>query len=728
VTFSHSFLPLSKAFEVFKFFPAIDDFAGCHFEVLTSYYPVTRPELVTARELVSLYFISMRASDYSGKVFGNWALNGQGGLLLKSHEGEMALFESLCQIAPKLQSEDKPLGNDQYASWLCDLGSEEWDRSHLNEIIPEVNIYLMLLVYCKVALSPWKLIRKFIFPEDSSDHDSRYTSKDQLEPDFKRSHVVDPQGHFYLIFKDYGSRDGAQFEDMIHDEKDGLFALHEFREHEATARFEPNDEHVMRTDTYTSIKPLVYPEADAVYLASLLLVPAMAIPYCLQFFSDKRINLLESDVLQKKLWMLMFSPHVFQSKYEPIHVVPISGTDRPQYFGTPRGLLMHELEHSPEVIMQPMSSLLQQVCELASDPTTGVSHRRLLLFLLRCSCIIQQFAASAQIRAQNDGNHKMQSWITKNRCSLQLHQRRCIPILEGWIHSHNHSMNAAQERRFEIELHSSLAILHSIPLFDELDPPVDFGAFYFSACSVMTILQAQYSVFCPILDVLHAIHRLRLDATELTKHNVEQRDRILRRMWLAQKSGPFPAPRDSSSYWRPVQFDLGVTVEQTFTLSFGKDPTPGSNTFHVSFPGVNRLSVHADAIGEHIGSDFESFFSIFRSNSHNAFFEGSKERWYQENLTQEILIAEIVSDSFDVFKYSRGSSENTSWSIRLHARAPVNFLVARTVAEAGNFPNFLREFSVNLFLQLLSVNLLSFCMSKLLQSLWQEQVMINILQ
>jgi hypothetical protein len=156
-------------------------------------------------------------------------------------------------------------------------------------------------------------------------------------------------------------------------------------------------------------------------------------------------------------------------------------------------------------------------------------------------------------------------------------------------------------------------------------------------------------------------------------------------MWLAQGLGRPPEPQDSSSFWRDVQFDLGVIVEQRITLSFGKDAIPGSNTLHVAFPGVNRVSLHVDAIGDHHGSDSESFFSIFRSNSKNAFFEGSKERCYQKDLKQEFLLADIFSDSFDVFKYSRGSSENTSWSIHLHARAPVNFLVARKVAEAGNF-------------------------------------------
>jgi hypothetical protein len=688
----NSFLSLTKAFEAFHFFPAMDDFAGSHFEVLTSYYTVTRPELVTARELVSSYFLAMRAPDYHGQVFGNWTLDAQGGISIRAHEGEMALFESLSQIAPKLQA-GRALGNDEFANWFCGLGSQEWDQSDLNETIPEVNIYLMLLMYCKIALSPWKLIRKFIFPEDSSGHDSRYTNKDQLEPDFKRSFEVDPHGEVYVKFKDFGSRDGAEFENMIHDDRDGLIALHEIREQEAISRFQPNDEHVMCTDTFLSIKHLVYPEADAVYLASLLLVPAIAVPYCLQFFSDKRLNLLESNVLQKKLWKTLFSPHVFQSDYEPIAHVPISGNDRPQYLGTPRGLLMHELEHSPEAIMEPISVLLQQICELAEDAITGFSRRRLLLFILRCSCIIEHFAASAQTRALP----KIQSMILKNRRNLQLCQRRCIPILEGWIQSYDASLTASQQRQHEIEMHSSLAILHSIPLFDKMDPPIDFGAFYFSACSVMTMLQAQYSAFCPIFDVLHAIHRLRWDATELTKHNVEQRDRILRWMWHSQKSGPLPAPKDSSSPWRQVEFDLGVIVEQKITLNFGKDANSGSNTFRVSFPGVNRVSIHADAIDEGLGSDSESFFSIFRSNSNCELFEGSKERWYQSDLKQGSLVADIVSDSFDLFKYSRGSSEGISpWNIHLHARAPVSFHLARTVAETGNLlsPKFVSEFVV----------------------------------
>jgi hypothetical protein len=680
---------MTKAFEVWRFFPCVDDFSGCHFETLTAYYPLTRPELVTAREQVSLYFISMREPSFSGHMLGNWTLQQHGDILIKAHQGEMLLFESLCQVAPKLSGRGgRAQGNHEFADWLCGLGSEEWDKvsnaSQLNEIIPEVNLYLMLLIYCKVAFSPLKLIRKFVFPEDSSGHDSRYTNKDQLEPAFKRSREVDPVGHIYFQFQPYGSRNGAEFQNMIDDEKDGLRVLHQFREEEATARFHPNDEHVMCTDVFQSIRPLVHPETDAVFLSSLLLVPSMAISYCLQFFSDKRINLLESNVLRKKLWYLLLCPHVFRSTYEPIHNVPVSGPDRPHYFGTPRGLLMHELEYSPESVLEPMSMLLQQICVLAKDASIGLNYCRLLIFLSRCSCIIQHYSASAEHRALPE----IRLSLSKNRKKLQSSQRRCIPILEGWIQSRKATMTSAEERHFGVELHSALSLLHSFPLLDAHDPTVDFGAFYFSACSVMTMMQAQDSARCPLLDVLDAIHRLRLDATELTKSNVEHRDRILKRMWLAQKRG-MPTTH-MSTLWRHAQFDLGVFVEQKLTLTFGCDDNPGINTINVSFPGVHRLSIHADAVDASVSTDSESFFTIFRSNSKKTFFEGSQERWFQSDLMSiphsrhGFLVADVVSDSIEIFKYSRKSNEKMPpWSIHLHARAPVNFVCARVVAERG---------------------------------------------
>ncbi len=670
-------LKMTELFQKFIIFPAMDDFAGKPFETFTAYYTMTRPELVTARELVSSYFISLRLKPES-KSFGNWALNQYGGFVIEAHEGDMFMFECL-SAHTKLQA-NRHSGNKKFAEWFCGLGSQGWDKSELNEQIPEVHIYLMLMVYCKVAFCPWKLIRTFIFPEDSSSHNSHYMSIDQLEFRFQKSQYVEPTGLLFISFKD--STNGADLIKLIHDKKNGLIALHEFHEQEATAQFQPNDEHVKCTEMFMFVKPLVYPEADAVYLASLLLVPAMAVPYCLQFFSDNRIEMLESNVLQKKLWNTLFCPHAFQSEYKPIDKVPISGHDRPHYLGTPRGLLMHELEHSPEVIMRPMALLLQQICELAEDATAGLSRRRLLLFLLRCSCIIEHFAASAQIRAPLDPD--IQHLILKNRVNLQSCQRRCIPILNGWIHTNDASMSTSQRRQYEIEIHSSLAILHSIPLFDKMDPRVDFGAFFFSACSVMTMLQAHYSVVCPIFEVLHAIHRLRLDATKLTEKNADERDRILRRMWLAQKSGPLPAPQDLSSPWRDVQFDLGVNVEQTLTLTFGKDTC--LKKICISFPGVNRVTIHADAIDEQRGPDSDSFFSVFRKNS-DKLFEGSKERWYQSDFKLGILVADIVSDSFDVFRYSRESSEKP-WSIQLHARAPVNFLTALEVAKIGNFPKF----------------------------------------
>ena len=687
---SGTLLSLSQAFNIYNFFPAMDDFAGYDFEVLSAYCPVTRPELVTARALVASYFHELKAGGCH--KFGNWILSPHSDIHISVNVGEMELFEKLAEITPALG--DGSLSNQDYAHWFCCLGSEKWDHSLLNATIPESNIYLMLLLYCKISFCPWKLIRKFIFPEDASGHDSRYRKPVQIEPKFTHSKDVDPHGNIWFNFEDNGARDGADFGKMVHDEKDGLLVLHERREREATARFEPNDEHVMCTDTFTSIKYLVYPEADAVYLASLLLVPAMAVPYCLQFFSE-RINVLQSVVLQQKVWKILFSPDVYQRGYTPIQKVPISGIDRPQYFGTPRGLLMHELEHSPEAIMRPMASLLHQICELAEDSNTGILHRRLLLFLLRCSCIIEHFAASAQSRAHESN----QSLIMKSRRSLQLYQRKCIPILEKWIVSDPASMHTPQSRLREIQLHSSLALLHSIPLFDKVDPPVDFGAFYFSACSVMTGLQAQHSTCCPIIDVLHAVHRLRLDATKLSSHNVQQRERILKRMWLAQKSGPMPVSQDSSSPWRPFLFDLGLYVTQTLTLTFGRHVDASKNTIHCSFPGVTRVSIHADAIDENSSSDdSESFFTIFRSNSDNMFYEGTQERWSQSDLKTGNLVADICSDSFEIFQYSRQSSEKMQpWTVHLHARAPVNFQIARAVAQKGDPSNFVLFTLVSLY-------------------------------
>jgi hypothetical protein len=675
---SGTILSLSQAFEIYNFFPAMNDFAGYDFEVLSAYYPVTRPELVNARALVASYFHELKAGGH-GTKFGNWILDPNSQFDVSVNVGEMFLFEKLAEIIPALGR--RSLSNKDYANWFCGLGSEKWkgkEDSLLNSTIPELNIYLMLLLYCKISFCPWKLIRKFIFPEDTSGHDSRYTTPVQIEPKFLRSHEVDPHGHIQINFEDNGARDGADFGKMAHDEKDGLILLHERREREATARFEPNDEHVMCTETFTSIKYLVYPEADAIYLASLLLVPAMAVPYCLQFFSE-RIDLLQSVVLQQKVWKLMFSPDSYQHGYTQIQSVPISGVDRPQYFGTPCGLLMHELEHSPEAIMRPMASLLHQICELAEDPATGFGHRRLLLFLLRCSCIIEHFAASAQLRVHESN----QAIILKSRRSLQLNQRKCIPILEKWIVSHDASMQTSQSMLRRIQLHSSLALLHSIPLFDKVDPPVDIGAFYFFACSVMTFLQAQHSACCPIIDVLHAVHRLRLQVTTLSNHNVEQRETILKRMWLAQKLGPMPVPQDSISPWRPLQFDLGLNVTQTLTLTFGRHADATKNTIHCSFPGVSRVSIHVDAIDENSCSDSESFFTVFRSNSDNMFYEGTKERWGQSDLNSASLVAEICSDSFEIFQYSQQSCEKP-WTVHLHARAPVNFQTARAVAQKGD--------------------------------------------
>lgn len=682
-------LPLSVAFDVFHFFPAVEDFAGCPFAVLTAHFTVTRPELVIVRDLVCSYFAQMSEQQYHGREFGRWQMNHNGGFLVKADEGEMALFDIICQIEQRLNQDQS---NKQFANWLCDIGSVKWDNAQLNDLIPEVNLYFMVLLYFKVAMSPWKLIRSFVFHEHSSGINFRYTNESQIEPNLKKDAIVDPEGHMYIQFKGTGGHSG-DFPDMIHNAKGGLISLHAAQERETTAPFQPNDDHVKGTDVFKAIKELIHPEADAVHAASLFLVPEMAIPYLLDFFSKQRIIVLQSDILQKKLWNVLFRPHVYQKHCAGIGEVPVSGHDRPLYFGTSRGLLMYELEHSPAAVLQPMTDLLAQICDLAEDATTGRSQRRLLLFLLRCSCIIELFAASAQDRAAPS----IQSVLLKHRTDLQLSQRRCIPILEGWI-LYVASTTGSQERLNDVELHSSLSILHSIPLFDNRFPSVDFGAFYFSACSVMTMMQPQDSAVCPILDVLHSIHRLRLDATKLTEENEDHRDRILRRMWFSQKRGEMPVPQEFTSLWRHAEFDMGVFVEQRITLTFGKNASPETSKIDVCFPGVSRLAIYFEAAETVEAADVDSFFTIFRSKHEGKekeleerFYQGSKERWLQgdfmsHNHSREgFILADVVSDSIEIVKYSRGSAGSVPpWNIRLRARAAVNFACARSVAQRGN--------------------------------------------
>ncbi len=682
-------LPLSQAFDVFHFFPAVDDFAGCPFAVLTVHFSITRPELVVARDLVSSYFAHMSEQQYHGREFGKWAMNRNGGFLVKTQEGEMALFDIICQIEQRLNEDQS---NERFTSWLCDLGSVKWNDARLNDLIPEVNLYFMVLLYFKVAMSPWKLIRSFVFHEHSSGVSFRYTNESQIEPNFKRDKTVTPEGHMYIEFKGTGGHSG-DFPNMVHNPKGGLVSLHAAQERETTAPFQPNDDHVMYTDVFKSIKELIHPEADAAHAASLFLVPEMAIPYLLDFFSKQRINVLQSNILQKKLWNVLFRPHVYQKHCASIDEVPVSGHDRPLYFGTPRGLLMHELEHSPAAVLEPMTALLEQICDLAEDATTGRSQRRLLLFLLRCSCIIEHFAASAHARVAPS----IQSVLLKHRTDLQLSQRRCIPVLEGWV-LHGASTTGSQERQNDVELHSSLSILHSIPLFDNRFPSVDFGAFYFSACSVMTMMQPQDSAVCPILDVLHSIHCLRLDATKLTEESEDHRERILRRMWFSQKRGELPVPQEFTSLWRHAEFDMGVFVEQRITLTFGKNASPKTSKIDVCFPGVSRLAIHFEAAEAVEAADVDSFFTIFRSKHEDKeqeleerFYQGSKERWLQGDFVSPnhsrkgFVLADVVSDSIEIVKYSRGSAGSVPpWSICLRARAAVNFASARSVAEIGN--------------------------------------------
>ena len=206
----------------------------------------------------------MASRAFGGREFGKWELDDEGGFSIMDKEGDMGLLYDLSQT---FDHGEEQINMDILTTWFCTLGMQQWSNPVLQNEIPEVNMYLMLLMYCKIAFSPLKLIRKFVFPESSSGSDCRYTNKVQLETSFKRSRVTHT-GHLYIFFESYGPSDGANFHDMVHDQKHGLLALHSCRKLRDTARFEPNDAHVMCTDTFAFIRPLVYPEADAVYLAS----------------------------------------------------------------------------------------------------------------------------------------------------------------------------------------------------------------------------------------------------------------------------------------------------------------------------------------------------------------------------------------------------------------------------------------------------------------------------
>ena len=440
---------------------------------------------------------------------------------------------------------------------------------------------------------------------------------------------------------------------------------------------------------YKTIEPYVDSEPDAIYLASLLLVPSMGVPFVLNFFSQGRIALLESCFLRRKLWQVLLCPHVLQQQYSAITLVPVSGADRPKYLGTPRGLLMHEMEHSPDAVLEPLTLLLHQACDLiANDDSTSMRHR-LMTFLLRVSCIVEHFAASSAFRS----SETVQVLAFKHRKHLQIAQRKCLVILASWVAPAELQDGMDFDRSYAVAVHSALALLHAIPSLSSRhsahSDSIDFPAFYFSATTVMTFVTSQDCVACPIMDVLHATHRVRLDATQLVLHNESERHRILHRMWLAQRDGKLPS--FNARVFRPFEHDLGIFVEQAVTLDFGRVASPegeGQSTL-LSFPGVNRIHVHIDdKFIQRAGENFDcsSFFCLFRTAEHS-FFEGPRQRWFQKDLASGKLVAECLSDSVELFKYS--SSCGSEWNVRLNFRAPIKFSAAQAVAHSGNCLSYL---------------------------------------
>jgi hypothetical protein len=137
---------------------------------------------------------------------------------------------------------------------------------------------------------------------------------------------------------------------------------------------------------------------DSELLISYLTVPYLRLPLVLTFFaSDDRLHKLQSAQLRGILDAVLFEPGRHLSvEREGVRPAMVP-TQRPELLATPYGMLLNELQHSPDVVLKGVQSLLEaalaldtgSVCDGDSlDFNTGVG---IILYMTRLGARIDNY-------------------------------------------------------------------------------------------------------------------------------------------------------------------------------------------------------------------------------------------------------------------------------------------------------------------------------------------------
>jgi hypothetical protein len=126
--------------------------------------------------------------------------------------------------------------------------------------------------------------------------------------------------------------------------------------------------------------------AEELYL--ILTAPSVRIPLILHFFIPDRIFLLCNQQLQDILFASLFEPSHLSELQGPTAERVKQAPCQKKQLGTPRGLLLHELEMAPAAVLAPLVQLLLAMPEL-SDCDVGGLFVQPFCFVLHVSVLVQ---------------------------------------------------------------------------------------------------------------------------------------------------------------------------------------------------------------------------------------------------------------------------------------------------------------------------------------------------
>eukprot|EP01063_Lacrimia_lanifica_P039595 TRINITY_DN8724_c1_g4_i1.p1 TRINITY_DN8724_c1_g4~~TRINITY_DN8724_c1_g4_i1.p1 ORF type:complete len:4579 (+),score=2099.61 TRINITY_DN8724_c1_g4_i1:248-13984(+) len=125
-------------------------------------------------------------------------------------------------------------------------------------------------------------------------------------------------------------------------------------------------------------------QRDSELLLSYLTVPYLRIPLVLNFFAtEDRVSLLRAPSMQQLLDSVLFEPGRYQKISQSDIAPKMVPTEESGYLATPFGLLINELQHSPEGVITPLLQLLNLAIELDSGTVLNETAVDVMLYLVR---------------------------------------------------------------------------------------------------------------------------------------------------------------------------------------------------------------------------------------------------------------------------------------------------------------------------------------------------------